>query len=493
MALLFVLPMPSTLKYGFSLIKPTFLIGLLLCLPGQASASDDLLTRIDLTLQWPGIFAMSAFLVAMVIISFEKKLNLSKSKPLILAAGLIWAVIGFTQGVEHQADESVRHYLLQYVEIMLFLLVIMTYINALNERGIFATIRSKLVGLTLSYRAQFWIIGSITFVLSPLIGSLFSALLMVSILMACHREHSEFASLSCINIVVAANAGGVFSPFGAITSLLLWQQQIMTPQGLVDFLSMLYLVIPALVAYVVPAFFMARSVPQGVPVICHEESELRRGAFVIAFLFIFTLAMSLMVERYLHLPYVIGIMSGLACLQLFGYYLKMSHRKGEMGGEQDVFSMPTQEKHRIPFDIFQRVSKADWETLFYLYGLVLSIGGLTYLGWSHLAEILLFDDLGPFWASVVLGIYSAGVENITSMMGLLTMQPDVSLGHWLNATLAIGIGGSMLPIGSLAGLALMAHSRGYYNFFSHLRWTPVIALGFAASLLTHQTLNSQIF
>ena len=100
-----------------------------------------------------------------------------------------------------------------------------------------------------------------------------------------------------------------------------------------------------------------------------------------------------------------------------------------------------------------------------------------------------YGELGPTTANVLVGILSAIVDNIPVMFAVLTMNPAMSETQWLLATLTAGVGGSMLSIGSAAGVALMGQARGYYTFFGHLKWTPVIALGYAASIWVHFLVN----
>jgi Na+/H+ antiporter NhaD/arsenite permease-like protein len=94
---------------------------------------------------------------------------------------------------------------------------------------------------------------------------------------------------------------------------------------------------------------------------------------------------------------------------------------------------------------------------------------------------------------VALGIISAVIDNIPVMFAVLTMQPEMSHGHWLLITLTAGVGGSLLSIGSAAGVALMGQARGYYTFAGHLKWAPVILLGYVASILVHLWLNKASF
>jgi Na+/H+ antiporter NhaD/arsenite permease-like protein len=105
----------------------------------------------------------------------------------------------------------------------------------------------------------------------------------------------------------------------------------------------------------------------------------------------------------------------------------------------------------------------------------------------------MYTDLGATWANVLVGILSAIVDNIPVMFSVLTMDPVMSLGQWLLVTLTAGVGGSLLSIGSAAGVALMGQARGHYTFFGHLKWAPVIALGYGASILVHMWINAGMF
>ena len=110
-----------------------------------------------------------------------------------------------------------------------------------------------------------------------------------------------------------------------------------------------------------------------------------------------------------------------------------------------------------------------------------------------MASGFIYGELGATTANVLVGVMSAIVDNIPVMFAVLTMNPDMSTGQWLLVTLTAGVGGSLLSIGSAAGVALMGQARGKYTFFGHLKWAPVIALGYAASIATHMWVNSSYF
>lgn len=121
------------------------------------------------------------------------------------------------------------------------------------------------------------------------------------------------------------------------------------------------------------------------------------------------------------------------------------------------------------------------------------VGALGYCGYLALGSQYFYGDLGPTKANILIGLMSAILDNIPMMVAVLQMNPDMSTGHWLLVTLTAGVGGSLLSIGSAAGVALMGQARGKYTFFSHLKWTWAIALGYAASVWVHFLVNARYF
>jgi len=225
-----------------------------------------------------------------------------------------------------------------------------------------------------------------------------------------------------------------------------------------------------------------------------ERVRMLREARRIMGLFLLTIATAVCFQGLLHLPAVIGVLTGLSYLQFFGYYLKKTHPRIETHGiDEASLTQPLSYENQRPFDVFLRVAKAECDTLLFLCGVILSIGGLGYLGLLSLASNLMYEQWGPTLANVALGLACSVLENIPAMSAVLAMNPEMSQGQWLLATLTAGVGGSLLSIGSAAGIALMGQSNGRYTFFSHLHWTPAICLGYAASILLHLWLNAWLF
>ena len=211
-------------------------------------------------------------------------------------------------------------------------------------------------------------------------------------------------------------------------------------------------------------------IPNEKPEVSSEKVYIKRGGKVIIFLGLLTIFSAVNFHNILHLPPMIGMMFGLGLLGLYSFYLKITHD-----------SSSDDQK----FDFFRNLSRAEWDTLLFFFGVILSVGGLGFIGYLTLVSEFLYVGLGPTLANSIVGVLSAIVDNIPVMFAVITMRPEMSTDQWLLVTLSTGVGGSLLSIGSAAGVALMGQARGYYTFFGHLKWTPVIFLGYVASIYLH--------
>ncbi len=579
-----------------------------------------------------GYLGVIIFILAYALVPLENTIHLRKSKPVLLAAGLIWVLlaIAYTRmGDTHTAHEAIKHSLLEYAELFLFLLAAMTYINAMEERNVFQSLRALLVSRGFSLRMIFWVTGALAFAISPIADNLTTALLMGAVVMAVGGDNKKFVALACINVVVAANAGGAFSPFGDITTLMVWQK------GKVHFAEFFNIFFPSLVNWVVPAVIMSLTIEQSAPKTFDENVELKYGARVIMVFFLLTIATAVCFHNFLHLPPAAGMMLGLGFLGPLSYHIKLHEGRSErydyiLGarGAESVYPITTIVKSKLElssiiekvslpafaidtnhvvthwnkacetftgiaardivgtrnqwrpfyeneqpvmadlvlnympekmidqhyeghfkrneyidgayeasrfvptlgtdgrwvsfsgaplkdadgsvigavevlqdytdkkaaarhFDLMKKIARAEWDTLLFFYGVILCVGGLAQFGYLAAISQYMYHDLGATSANVIVGLLSAVVDNIPVMFAVLTMDPTMSLGQWLLVTLTAGVGGSMLSIGSAAGVALMGTARGTYTFGAHLKWTPVILAGYAASIVLHLFINAR--
>ncbi len=492
---------PDDMKQKSTL--PTALLTLF-AIPAQASSPAAAPgAPLDLTATGFGIAALVVFIISYSLVIAEEFLHLRKSKPVIVGAGIIWILIGIFYAM-HGGGEIVhnaaKHMILEFAELMLFLLAAMTFINTMGERGIFNALRAKLLSAGFSLRTIFWLTGLLAFCISPVADNLTTALVMAAVVIAIGGENRPFIVVSCINIVIAANAGGAFSPFGDITTLMVWQS------GQVKFSEFFDLLIPSLVNWLVPALLMSLSVPRTAPErgTGASSAEVKYGGYMVVVLFLATIVLTVVMHSSLHLPPAMGMMTGMGLLALFGYRLRrheLNRIDAMTPAMENIQISPEVMKQlldhykprRRPFDIFISMKRAEWDTLMFFYGVVLAVGGLGTIGYLALASQLMYVDLGPTGANILVGVLSSIVDNIPVMYAVLTMNPEMSHGQWLLVTLTAGVGGSLLSIGSAAGVALMGQARGIYTFFAHLKWSWAIALGYAASIWSHFLINGELF
>lgn len=447
-----------------------FLLLLTTLLPTFAFATSPNIEVLDLTGHWVGYMALGLFALAYVLVMVEEFTCFRKSKPVILVAGIIWALIGWVyaqQGLPLAAEIALRHNILEYSELFLFLLVAMTYIEAMRERNVFESLKVWLINKGFTFRQLFWLTGFLAFFISPVADNLTTAMIMGAVVMAVGANNPRFVSVAFVNIVVAANAGGAFSPFGDITTLMVWQK------GLLDFSDFFTLFIPSLINFVVPAAIMHFAINNETAAERLELISIKKGGILIVMLFMVTIATAVSFHGFLHLPPVMGMMTGLSFLMIAAYFIRRSELKTQAQG----------------FDVFNKVGRAEWDTLLFFFGVILSIGGLGFMGYLTLTSEAMYTTLGATYANILIGLLSAVIDNIPVMFAVLTMNPVMSEGQWLLVTLTAGVGGSLLSVGSAAGVALMGQSKGLYTFASHLKWMPVIALGYAASIYTHILIN----
>ena len=315
-----------------------------------------------------GIISILLFVVAYAFVMTEEVTHLRKSKPVMFAAGIIWAMIawvGVQTGNSYAVKKEIMHAFDEFNQLMLFLLVAMTYINSMSERNVFEKLRSILLSQNFSYKKLFWITGFISFFLSPIADNLTTALTMCAVVLAVGKGNKNFTSISCVNIVVAANAGGAFSPFGDITTLMVWQA------GYVEFTQFFQLFLPSLVNFIIPSAIMSFYIKGSAEDVENPPVILKQGAITISLLFLMTIALAISFKNFLNLPPVFGMMTGLSLLQLYGYYLKRSFSSS---------NKITRDGSDQPFGIFKQIAQAEWDTLLFFYGVIMCVAGLSKIG-----------------------------------------------------------------------------------------------------------------
>lgn len=428
----------------------------------------------NLTSTWIGYTSLILFLVAYTLVIFEDIIHLKKAKPMILFSCLMWLFIGIyeaTHGGGH-SHSFIEHLIAEIGSLFFFLFVAMAYINTLSSLNVFQSLRAKLLSMGLGYKRLFWATGAFAFMLSPFADNMTTALLMSTVALAVSGGNKKFIVPAFVNIVVAANAGGAWSPFGDITTLMVWTA------GKVETVTFSYLIVPALVNWGIPALIMSFFIPKGKPECRKEIDALKPGAKLAVVFGIVTIALGIIFHQFLNLPPFLGMMLGMGFLMFHSYYMK------HWGEKKFLIKLGLTEDRRKKerFDFFKSVEAIEYDTLLFFFGVLAAVGALQYIGYLSVIGDKLYGNMELTMANTILGGVSAVLDNIPLMYAVLKMNKTMEVDQWLLITLTTGVGGSLLSIGSAAGVAVMGIGKEHYTFLSHLRWTPVIAIGYLSSI-----------
>lgn len=421
----------------------------------------------------PAVISLAIFAGAYFFVILEDKIHLQKSKPMLISAGLIWTLAGFMArelGIEESARETLLEVITEYAQLMLFMIVAMSYVSALEERNFFNAFRDRIANLKVSYVGVLWLVSLAAFVISPIVDNLTAALVIGSVVLAIGKESPRFMAIACVSVVVAANAGGAFSPFGDITTLMVWQA------GRLEFQEFFSLFLPSLVNMVFVTGIMSFFIPKGKPEPRKRVSRLYKGGRAIFGLFFMTIATAVIFHGYFHFPPSIGMLFGLGYLKIYSYYLSR-YRSATLD------EIPYSERGSKPYSSFYHLTRIEWDTLLFFYGALISIAGLAWFGQLEILSKFLYGNFSTEVSGLAIGIISAVVDNVPLMFVVLEMDPDLDRLNWLLVTLTAGTGGSILATGSAAGVVLLGHARKHYTFTKHLIWAPVILLGYFVSCL----------
>jgi Na+/H+ antiporter NhaD/arsenite permease-like protein len=419
-------------------------------------------TDVNLATTWVGWLSLAIFIVAYYFIATEDKYAVNKAKPALFAGTFMFMLIGIYYAINglnpDQLHDELEILILEIAEIFFFLLVAMTYIETLIERGVFDLMKYKLVSKGYTYKKLFWLTGILAFFISPIADNLTTALILSTVLFTIDKKNLAFLVPGAINIVVAANAGGAWSPFGDITTLMAWTA------GKGQFIDFLALFPASVVGWAVTASLLSLSIPKGKPPFdasTESKPKILDGGMGVVYLGIGTITIAVLGHQFFHFPAMWGMMFGMAVLKLYGVQLKKS-------GKQS-------------FDIYVNMQKVENDTLLFFFGILSAVGALHVLGFLHYIHSL-YDMFGPSVTNVGVGFLSAVIDNVPVMSAILKSSPEMGLDQWLLVTLTAGIGGSLISFGSAAGVGVMGRLHGIYTFGSHMKHAWTILIGYAVSI-----------
>jgi Na+/H+ antiporter NhaD/arsenite permease-like protein len=430
---------------------------------GAVAVAQHAATDVNLATTWVGWLSLAVFVVAYYFIATEERYEVNKAKPALFAGTFMFMLIGIYFTINGLSPDSLHteleHLILEIAEIFFFLLVAMTYIETLIERGVFDLMKYKLVSKGYSYKKLFWLTGLLAFFISPVADNLTTALILSTVLFTIDKKNMAFLVPGAINIVVAANAGGAWSPFGDITTLMAWTA------GKGAFVDFLYLFPASFIGWFVTAFLLAMAVPSGEPAFdatTEKKPVVQDGGMGVVYLGVGTITIAVLGHQFFHFPAMWGMMFGLALLKLYSVQL-------EKGG-----------KHS--FDIYINMQKVENDTLLFFFGILSAVGALHFLGFLEYIHDL-YGMVGATAANVGVGFLSAVVDNVPVMSAILKSSPEMGVDQWMLVTMTAGVGGSLISFGSAAGVGVMGRLRGIYTFGSHMKHAWTILVGYIVSII----------
>ncbi|MDP2226739.1 MAG: sodium:proton antiporter NhaD [Moraxellaceae bacterium] len=443
------------------------------------------------------------FVLGYLCIAFEHPLKIDKAASALLTAVIAWtvlvlgadAILPLVEGAVAGADNThvvvheLRHHLGEISEILFFLMGAMTIVELIDAHEGFKVITDR---ITTTNRVKLlWLVCFITFFLSAALDNLTTTIVMVSLLRKLIRDQQErwfYAGM----VVIAANAGGAWSPIGDVTTTMLWIGNQVTAHGIV-----VKLIIPSLVCLLVPLLILSVSMRGSIERPAHEETEEERrdptSPFERNLVFGLGIGALLFVPVFktvTHLPPYMGILFGLGVLWVA---TEIIHR-----GKND------EDKH--PLSVVGVLRRVDTTSVLFFLGILLAVSSLATAG--HLTQVatLLKEGLGDIYAiNIAVGLLSSVVDNVPLVAGAMKMYPLVTPdalaaaaaadAGWLSSFVVDGVfwemlafcagtGGSCLIIGSAAGVAAMGMEK--ISFFWYLKKISLLALiGYLAGAFTY--------
>jgi Na+/H+ antiporter NhaD/arsenite permease-like protein len=419
------------------------------------------------------------FVIAYAAIALEHPIKINKSASALVGAGLLWTIYALSGGDAHKVGQELSESVMATAQIVFFLMGAMTIVEVVDAHNGFEVITKRIRTTKLS--SLMWLVGFVTFFLSSVLDNLTTTIVMISLmrkLLAKHEDRLFFAGI----IVIAANSGGAWSPIGDVTTTMLWIGGQITTLAI-----MKSVFLPAIISMVVPlavTAFVLRGKPVDAPHIRESDHGLQTTEFERNLMFLMGIGILVAVPIFktiTHLPPFMGILFGLGILWLVG---DLVHRKKEDESKQHL-------------TLVHALSRIDMASIVFFIGILLAVATLEH---THILTSLaqwLDQAVGRQDVIVlIIGMVSAIVDNVplvAASMGMYSLE-QYPTDHFLWEFLAYcaGTGGSILIIGSAAGVAAMGLEKIHFFWYvKKISWLALIGYfaGAGAYLFQYQMLH----
>lgn len=431
---------------------------------------------------------VAVFVLGYFMIAIESLTKINKAAIALLMFVGCWTIFMFDPGqylataigdkIPQAVSEVIEHHLGTTSTTLFFLMGAMTIVELVDQNGGFNFVRDLM--RTTSKRSLLWRIAIMTFFLSAILDNLTTSIVMIMILrklVSDHKDRIKYASL----VIIAANSGGAFSPIGDVTTIMLWNKGLITAAGVIK-----EIFIPSVVSMVIPAFIMQYSLKgklgyAATPQAATSASDLTaRQRKVIFFLGVGGLIFVPIFKSITHLPPFVGILLVLGVLwtvsEIFYRHLGHAEEKGAM--QKRVTNM---------------LSRIDMSTILFFLGILMAVACLETIG--VLVQLgqglnIVFEG-NHFLVTGIIGVLSSIVDNVPLVAGCMGMYPMTAVGDfaqdgifWQLLAYCAGVGGSMLIIGSAAGVVVMGLEKITFGWYmKHISWIAFV--GYLAGIICY--------
>ena len=439
-----------------------------------------------------------AFCVGYLFIALESVTKVNKAAIALLMFAVCWTLLMFSpesyfpnltgQDLINTVSSAIEHHLGSTSTTLFFLMGAMTIVEIVDQNGGFNWVRSALQ--TRSKRALLWRIAFMTFVLSAILDNLTTSIVMVMILRKLIQDHKDrlvYASL----VIIAANSGGAFSPIGDVTTIMLWNKGVITAAGVIS-----EIIVPSIISMVVPAFIMQYMLKGELQIkeetanedstatVGHLSDSQRKSVFFIG---VGGLMFVPVFKTITHLPPFVGILLVLSILWTVTevFYYNLPHESDKEGTGKRVTNL---------------LRNIDMSTILFFLGILMAVACLEQIGvLTTLGKGLnvAFNN-NHYIVTGIIGVLSSIVDNVPLVAGSMGMYPVEAAGDmaidgifWQLLAYCAGVGGSMLIIGSAAGVVVMGLEKITFGWYmKHITWIAFV--GYIAGILSYWVIRTCI-
>jgi Na+/H+ antiporter NhaD/arsenite permease-like protein len=388
--------------------------------------------------------------VALLSIIFEEVIHVNKAKSTLFLGSLAWILVFLfpetgvsAEELRHKLDENI----LEIAGLWLFLMAAMTFVAFLNQQGLIETLIYKMLPRRISERKLMFLVAVFAFVFSSLCDNITATLVSVALVLSLRLDRRKTLRFT-VMVVFAVNSGGVALITGDVTTLMIFLA------GKVEIQELLLLSLPAFASVLTLAAMLAMPLRGTTEIIPTPRRDDHVGK-VIAVIFLATIIGTILLNVIAGIPPVLTFLFGLSIMFLIGRF---------------AYSEDKRE------NLLDYIRKIEFDTLMFFLGILLLVGMLKEIGvLDNLVGI--YQVMPVYAANFVMGLFSAVVDNVPLTAALLKANIDMSHAEWLMLTYSVGVGGSMLVIGSAAGIVAMSKVE-ILTFATYARYVLFLAIAF---------------